>query len=77
MIVTADARKFVFLPGAQPGDSFDIQIVGDGKLILTRVKPSQGYSAEVTVENRTGFSVGILDRPIDEQALAEALNDFP
>jgi hypothetical protein len=77
MIVTADARKCVFLPGARVGESFDLQIAADGKLVLTRLASVQPISATVTVENRNGFSVGVLDRPIDEQALAEALDEFP
>ena len=31
----------------------------------------------LSIEKRGQFSVGVLDRPIDEQALKEALADFP
>ena len=35
------------------------------------------YPASVRVEKKEGFTVGVLDRPIDEKALSEALNEFP
>jgi len=77
MTVVADAKKCVLLPTAQPGDRFDLQIAGEGKIVLTLLEPDPARPANVRVEKRGGFSVGVLDRPIDDQALAEALNDFP
>jgi len=50
---------------------------GDGKFILTLLQPDLPQPANVSIEKRGGFSVGVLDHPIDEQALADALNEFP
>lgn len=77
MTVTADAEKRVVLPTAQPGDCFDLQVVEQGKLILTRLGPVHSSSTKVTIERRGGFSVGVLDHPVDDDTLAEALRDFP
>ena len=34
----ADARKRVVIPTAHPGDIFDIQCQGDGRLLLVRLQ---------------------------------------
>jgi hypothetical protein len=39
MTVVADEQMRVALPAVQPGDSFDLQIAGDGKFMLTRLDP--------------------------------------
>jgi hypothetical protein len=37
---TADKKKRVIIPGAQPGDIFDVQVEGEEKVVLVRlVKP--------------------------------------
>lgn len=77
MTVIADRKKCVLLPTAQPGDRFDLQFAGEGKFVLTRLESGPPRPAQVRVEQRGGFSVGVLDRSMDEQALAEALNEFP
>lgn len=77
MTVTADAKKCVLLPAAQPGDRFDLRITEDGELVLTRLESVRARPAKVKVEKRGGFTVGVLDHPIDDQALAEALDEFP
>lgn len=77
MTVIADAKKCVLIPSAHPGDRFDLQMNGDGKFILTLLQPDLPQPANVSIEKRGGFSVGVLDHPIDEQALADALNEFP
>ena len=46
-ISTADAKRRVVLPAASPGDVFDIQSQGEGRLILVRLerpKPAPGMS---------------------------------
>lgn len=77
MTVTADAKKRVILPLAKPGDRFDVQFVGEGKMVFTRLEPVAGGAASVKVEKQGGFSVGVLSRPIDDAALKEALSVFP
>jgi hypothetical protein len=36
---TADAKRRVVLPVAKPGDVFDIQNQGEGRLLLVRLEP--------------------------------------
>ena len=77
MTVTADAHNRIVLPATQPGDKFDVQMVEDGKLVLTPLESVHNPASRVRVEMRDGFSVGVLDRPINDRALTEALNNFP
>jgi len=35
----ADAKRRVVLPAAKPGDVFDIQSQGEGRLLLVRLEP--------------------------------------
>lgn len=37
-ISTADAKRRVVLPAAKPGDVFDIQTQGEGRLLLVRLE---------------------------------------
>ncbi len=40
---TADAKRRVVLPAAKPGDVFDIQNQGEGRLLLVRLeRPAPG-----------------------------------
>jgi len=78
MTVVADSKKRVTLRLAKPGERFDVQVAGDGKFLLTRLEPIQDTPpAKVKIVKRGKYSVGVLDRPMNAQALQEALNDFP
>ncbi len=77
MTVTADENRRVTLPSVRPGDRFDVHLSGEGKVVLTRLDPSQSEPAHVRIEKRGRFSVGVLDHPINQEALNEALADFP
>jgi hypothetical protein len=78
MTVVTDNKKRVTLRLAKPGQRFDVQISGDGKYILTRLEPVRGARrARVRIEKRGQYSVGVLDAPIDEAALKQALAEFP
>jgi hypothetical protein len=75
MTVTADNEKRVLLPAARPGDRFDVEVSSDG-FVLRRIEPLT-EPAKVVIEKQNGFTVGRLGHPIDEQALKNALADFP
>ncbi len=47
---TVDAKRRVVLPAARPGDVFDIQSQGEGRLRLERPKPAPGISLERCLE---------------------------
>ncbi len=38
MVAKTDAKKRVVLPGAQPGDIFDIQECGGGRFLLVKLE---------------------------------------
>lgn len=78
MTVVADNKKRVTIRHAKPGDRFDVRTAGDGRFILTKLEPAQpGRQAKVRIKKRDGYSVGILDHPINEEAIQEALSEFP
>ncbi len=78
MTVVADNKKRVTLRLAKPGDRFDVQISPGGKFILTKLTPVRAAPpAKVRIEKRGQYHVGVLNRPINEQALKEALAEFP
>jgi hypothetical protein len=78
MTVVTDHKKRVTLRLAQPGDRFDVQVVSDGNYILTKLEPMQlRGAAKVRIEKRGQYHVGVLDRPINEEALKEAVAEFP
>jgi hypothetical protein len=52
-ISIADAKRRVVLPAAKPGDVFDIQSQGEGRLLLLRLeppRPAPGMSVERCLE---------------------------
>ena len=77
MRVVADAKKRVTLPSVKPGDSFEIRTTGKGTFILIRLETAPTRRARVKIEKRGRFSVGVSNQPVDEQALKEALAEFP
>jgi hypothetical protein len=78
MTVIADSKKRVTLRLANPGERFDVQVAGHGKFILTKLEPvPPARPARVRIEKRGPYHVGVLDQPINEQALKEALAEFP
>ena len=78
MTVVADNKKRVTLRLAKPGDRFDVQVASDGNYILTRLEPVllRG-TAKVRIEKRGHYHVGVLDHPIDPEALKAAVAEFP
>jgi hypothetical protein len=78
MTVVTDSKKRVTLRLAQPGDRFDVQLAADGHYILTKLVPAPPRSsAKVRIEKRGPYHVGVLDHPIDEEALKDAVAEFP
>jgi hypothetical protein len=78
MTVVADSKKRITLRIAKPGDRFDVQVVSAGSCVLTKLEPvRQKSSAKVRIEKRGRYHVGVLDHPINEEAIKEALAEFP
>jgi len=76
MTVIADNKKRVLLAGAKPGDRFDVQM-SPGGFLLRKLEPVPLKRAKVRFLKRDGYTVAITDQPINENALREALADFP
>jgi hypothetical protein len=76
MTVVADNKKRVTLP-TQPGERFDVQVVGNDKFILTRLAPVKVRPARVTFKKVGGYMVAKTDQPIDVDAIHRALDEFP
>jgi hypothetical protein len=77
MTVVADDKHRVTLRHAKPGDRFEVKMLEPGRYVLTKLEPVSSRPARVRIEKRNGYSVGVLDHPIDPVALKEALQDFP
>ena len=77
MTVIADSKKRVTLRQVRPGERFDVQITPDGRYVLTKLEPVTGLPAKVRIRKCGRYHVGVLDRPISEAALKEALAEYP
>jgi len=77
MTAIADSKHRVTLRQAKPGDCFDVKILAEGKYVLTRLEPAKQRPNRVRFVKRNGYTVGVLDHPIDPEALKRALADFP
>jgi len=77
MTAIADSKHRVTLRQARPGDRFDVEILEEGKYVLTRLEPTKPQPSRVRFEKRNGYTVGISDQPVSEQALRDALDEFP
>ncbi|HEX3719083.1 MAG TPA: hypothetical protein VH595_14035 [Verrucomicrobiae bacterium] len=76
--VVTDRKKRVTLRLAKAGDRFDVQITPDGNYILTKLdRARQKDSAKVRIEKRGRYHVGILNHPINAEAIKKALAEFP
>lgn len=69
-------RRASFGPSFKPGDSFQREVHGD-TVIFRKVEVVPPRMSKVRLEKRGGYTVGALEKPIDEAALQEALADFP
>ena len=75
---TVDDKQRVRLRDAKPGQVFSVEPEPGGAIRLVPViSPSDLPPAKVRFEKRGCFTVGVVDRPIDEEALKQALEEFP
>lgn len=75
--LTVDDNNRVQLPDVKPRQVFAHEKEANGRIILTPVAPVESKQAEVRFEKRGRYTVGVLDREINEEALKEALANFP
>ena len=77
MTVTADEKMCVLVPTARPGDRFNLQLEGSDRIVLTRIDSPSLPPAKVAFKMKNGYTVGVVGHKIDEQALQQALDEFP
>ena len=77
MTAIADSKHRVTLRQARPGDRFDVEILEEGKYVLTRLEPAKPQPSRVRFVKRNGYTVGVSDQPVSEQAIRDALDEFP
>ncbi len=78
MTVVAGNKKRVAIRDAKPGDRFDVRATGNGKFVLTKLEPvSETPLARVRIVKRGKYSVGVIGRPISEEAIKAVLDGFP
>jgi hypothetical protein len=65
-------------PDGKPLFHRHIKVVSDGNYVLTKLEPVQlRGTAKVRIEKRGPYHVGVLDNPINEEALEDAVAEFP
>ena len=77
MTVVADAKKRVVLPPVKPGDRFDVQVSGNGKLVLTPLVPDERPNKAHLVRCDEGYLVAVSERPITQEMVRAAMDEFP
>lgn len=76
MTVTADEKGCILLPDVKAGDQFEVALSSSGGITLTKV-PASRAAGDIRIVRKNGYSVGVLGRPIDLNAIQEALRDVP
>ena len=76
MTVTADAKKRVVLPPVNPGDRFDVELTGDGKVVLTPlIRDERPVRAKLV--RKHGYCLAVGPRPISQDQVRAAMDEFP
>ena len=76
MTVTTDEKKRVVIPSARPGDRFDVQVTPEGKVVLTRLEMADKPD-NVRLVKKHGYTVARGTRPITQEQVRKALDEFP
>ena len=76
MTVIADAKRRVVLPPVKPGDRFDVQLSANGKLVLPPLIPDERPN-RVKLVRKHGYLVAVSTRPITQEQVRAAMDEFP
>ena len=68
-ISTADKKKRVVIPAAQPGDVFDVHLQGEGRVLLVRLIRPQPKARMSRAECLRAMAAAPLRPEIDWKAL--------
>jgi phage FluMu protein gp41 len=75
MTVVADAKKRVTLRTAKAGDTFDVEVTNEGKVILTKLVPAA--TKPIRLVKRHGYSVAIGPARITQEQVRKLMDEFP
>jgi hypothetical protein len=76
MTVVVDSKKRIKIPTAKPGDRFDVQIAGDGKVILTPLAPANKKVPVVKpIRTKEGFLMFPPDKRLDRATIRAAIRE--
>jgi hypothetical protein len=78
MTVITDSKHRVTLRQAKPGQVFDLQIPEEGKYVLTELEPVKpGPNKAHLARSKSGYLVAVSERPITQDMVRAALDEFP
>ncbi len=75
--LTVDNDNRIRLPDVKPRQVFTHEMEPGGRIILTPIAPIESKPNKVRFVKKDGFTVGVTEQPVSEQAIKEALADFP
>ncbi len=73
MTAIADNKKRVLIRAARPGDRFDIQVSGDGKIVLTRLAKQSKEAQLVKPVPYKGLLV--IEGELDQEQLVRDVHE--
>jgi phage FluMu protein gp41 len=76
MTTIADNKKRVTLRTAKPGDRFDVQVSGDGKIVLTPLLPVDKPN-RIRLVRKHGYTVAVGEGPVTQEQVRKLLDEFP
>lgn len=76
-ILTVDDYQRVRLPNAKPRAKLRYEKGANGVILLTELVPAETRPARVRLRKRGRFTVATTDQPVSEEAIKQALADFP
>lgn len=75
MVTKVDDRRRVVLPKpAREGEVFQVDSVGAGKFLLTRL---ENPPAHYTLAKKNGYLMVMTNKPVTAEVVEKALADFP
>ncbi len=74
--VTADQKRRVPLPGAQPGDVFDVQKSPDGRYILEKLVRQAGTRPHSAIEVLAAMEANPLDPSLRWEELRQQTREL-
>lgn len=75
--IKVDDLHRIQIPVLEPGDLYEPEFASADVITLRRVEAVTPRPANVRMEKREGYTVGVSDQPINMAALKEALAEFP